>query len=101
MLEELHREAFADCVDQVFHVADPGSAGFDLRLIEVVEQIHTTSQEIFSLSFRGPADRFMPQGIHQLLHERMGELQIFLVPVGRDQDGYEYEAVFNRLVPSS
>jgi hypothetical protein len=27
----------------------------------------------------------------------MGTLNLFLVPVGKNEDGFEYQAVFNRL----
>ncbi len=100
MLEQLHKESFVECLDQAFHVVEGDASGFDLQLTDVTEQIHTARQEAFSLMFRGPLDRFMPQGIHQLRNEKLGELQIFLVPIGRDQGGYEYEAVFNNLMPS-
>jgi hypothetical protein len=35
--------------------------------------------------------------MYQLQHERLGAFELFLVPVGQDQDGVYYEAVFNRL----
>ncbi len=101
MLDNLHKEEFAECLDQSFRVAASDSAAFDLTLTEVVEQLHTASQETFSVMFRGPLDHFMPQGIRRLSQEKLGELALFLVPVGRDERGYEYEAVFNHLGPSS
>jgi hypothetical protein len=51
--------------------------------------------ERFSLYFRGPGDLFLPQGTYMLENEGMGEAHIFLVPVGRDESGFRYEAVFN------
>ena len=51
--------------------------------------------ERFSIFFIGPGDICLPQQIYQLVHERMGEFEIFLVPVSRDDKGYHYEAVFN------
>ncbi len=101
MLENLHKEEFAECLDQPFRVGASDTAPFDLMLTEVIEQLHTASQETFSVMFRGPLDHFVPQGIHQLSNEKLGALEIFLVPVGRDERGYEYEAVFNHLGPSS
>jgi hypothetical protein len=49
----------------------------------------------FSLLFGGPADAALPQGIHSVVHPVHGLLDIFLVPVGRDATGLQYEAVFN------
>ena len=48
--------------------------------------------------FHGPATHFIPQGIHKLQHAELGEGELFLVPVGKDKDGFEYEAVFNHLL---
>jgi len=49
----------------------------------------------FSLMFRSPSPVEMPQKIYRLKNEAMGALDIFLVPVGRDQHGTIYQAVFN------
>lgn len=50
----------------------------------------------FQLQFKGPADTgYLPQGIHTLLHESSGEYPIGLVVIGRESDGFRYQAVFN------
>jgi hypothetical protein len=51
--------------------------------------------ERFSLLFRGPGDIFMQQGTFTLDHPEMGEQTLFIVPVGRDEQGFKYEVVFN------
>jgi hypothetical protein len=51
--------------------------------------------ERFSVYFYGPGDFFLPQRIHKLAHEQMGELELFLVPIAQDQRGFRYEAVFS------
>ena len=51
--------------------------------------------ERFSIFFTGPGDIRLPQQIYQLVHERMGEFEIFLVPISRNDKGFQYEAVFN------
>ena len=51
--------------------------------------------ERFSVFFSGPRDPFLPQGTYQMSHERMGEFELFLVPVASDDQGFRYEAVFN------
>lgn len=48
----------------------------------------------FSLIFRGPLEPLLPQGIQRLEHAGLGELDLFLVPVGPDEAGMRYEAVF-------
>jgi hypothetical protein len=47
-----------------------------------------------SLLFRGPVQPPLPQGTHGIRHAEFGDFALFVVPVGRDADGYTYEAVF-------
>jgi hypothetical protein len=101
MIETLTREALSECLNTVFRVADETSGGFDLELTQVSERRAAQRQEGFSILFRGPADRFAPQRIYKLKHERLGEFDLFLVPVGKDGEAIMYEAVFNRLIPSA
>lgn len=49
-------------------------------------------RDAFSIFFRSPA--FLPQRMYALAGERENFPGIFIVPVGRSADGYEYEAVF-------
>lgn len=51
--------------------------------------------EPFTLLFRGPREPLLAQGIQRLEHERLGTLEIFLVPIRPDEGGPLYEAVFN------
>jgi len=48
----------------------------------------------FSLTFRGPCDPLLAQGIRRVEHERLGALEIFIVALGRDSESTTYEAVF-------
>jgi len=53
--------------------------------------------EKFSLLFRGPVTLRLEQGIHPLEHTELGNLLIFIVPIGcRDTNHIYYEAIFNR-----
>ncbi len=54
----------------------------------------------FSLVFRGPREIALSQNTYKLKHPVLGDLQIFLVPVGqvsKDAAWRDYEAVFNRM----
>ena len=97
MLENLKHATFAKQVNTEFQVHDPAAEFFKLKLARVVKLSQTAQQEAFSLLFHGPATHYIAQGIHKLSHEQLGEIDIFLVPVGKNQDGFEYEAIFNRL----
>jgi hypothetical protein len=54
-----------------------------------------SGMERFSAFFDGPGDVQLPQGVYSLTHDQMGEFEIFLVPIARDERGFRYEAVFN------
>ncbi|MEA2141833.1 MAG: hypothetical protein QOI64_263 [Solirubrobacteraceae bacterium] len=48
----------------------------------------------FSLVFSAPADRPLDQGMYPIGHPELGVLDMFIVPIGRDENGTRYEAVF-------
>lgn len=48
----------------------------------------------FVLDWQGPYEPVLPQDIYTLRHGDE-EFEMFIVPVGRDRDGAQYEAVFN------
>ena len=48
----------------------------------------------FHLRFRGPSDPVLAQQICPLENDALGRLQIFLVPIDRDESGTTYEAIF-------
>jgi hypothetical protein len=54
-----------------------------------------SGMERFSVFFDGPAEPYLPQTVYQLKHERMGEFELFLVPIAKNDQGFRYEAVFN------
>lgn len=98
MTEQLHRQDFAAYLNTPFAVLDDDPAPCDLELIEVSEETRAWRQETFSVLFRGPAEHFLPQRIYRLRHATLGEAEIFLAPVGQDDRGFHYQAVFNRLI---
>ncbi len=53
-------------------------------------------EESFSLIFRGPLNLPLRQRTYSMKHYALGNLEMFLVPVGKDGGGRYYEAVFNR-----
>jgi hypothetical protein len=53
------------------------------------------SRAPFSLVFAGPGRFVLPQQIYRVEHEVLGEMEIFLVPIGPQREGMRYEAVFS------
>jgi hypothetical protein len=68
-----------------------------LRLIEVCAMKSYPGQEStpFSIVLRGPSEPVIAQRIFALTHVSLGTLDLFLVPIGPDEQGMRYEAVFN------
>jgi hypothetical protein len=52
-------------------------------------------REPFAVTFLGPAGLRLPQQIYKMRNPTLGEMEIFLVPVGADKTSSAFEAVFN------
>ena len=95
--KRLERDDFVAALNTRFRVqAEPG-APVDLTLVQVSDLVSAARQELFSLVFHGPPDTLLPQRMYHMENERLGVIQLFIVPIGQNADGYAYEAVFNRL----
>lgn len=71
----------------------------DLKLVEVKAYMpgknEQAGMERFSAFFDGPRDLCLPQDLYHLEHAEMGGLDLFLVPIAANENGFRYEAVFN------
>jgi len=99
-MAEMHTQAeFAENLNTKFAVRVNAPRPIELELVEVTGWVlqpkEAEGMERFSVFFYGPGDIYIPQSTYTLEHERMGVFDIFIVPVGRDERGYRYEAVFN------
>ncbi|HEY5885872.1 MAG TPA: hypothetical protein VIT88_14375 [Pyrinomonadaceae bacterium] len=92
----LTHENFTNYLNTTFQV-ELDTEAIPLSLTEISAVRATESQEQFSIIFRGPLDHALPQGIHRFRHDQMGEFDLFIVPIKRGAEAYQYEAVFNRL----
>jgi len=93
----LTHEAFAQNVNTKFRVSTDDTNRVELELAEVSELKEVKAQEQFAVLFRGPLDLFMGQGIRSFDHDKLGQFELFIVPIRHDEQGYYYEAVFNRF----
>jgi hypothetical protein len=93
--EILTKEVFSENLNTRFRIPMPAGNAAELDLVEVVETMSTPRQQQFSVVFRGSLDYLLPQGTYHMEHEKMGEIDLFIVPVGKEPDGFLYEAVFN------
>ena len=90
---------FEPLLGQTFR-ADLGGQSFELTLAEAQTSRHQRREPgvrpSFSLLFHGPVDVSFTQGVFPLTHESLGTLEIFLVPVAREDDGrVALQAVFS------
>lgn len=85
-------------LNTAFRVQHEDGGAFELCLVEVRlmgSQPGGKTRAPFALLFRASKEERLPQKIYRLRHAALGELDIFLVPVAGDADGYYLEAVFN------
>jgi hypothetical protein len=97
MAASLTHETFTEHANTKFQVLLDENTTVDVDLIDVSELKVHPRQEEFSIEFRGPSDMFLGQGVRSFAHEGMGQFELFIVPVRQDEQGYYYEAVFNRI----
>ena len=99
MAEQPTEESFSKHIDTKFRVQLEAPQPVELKLVEVRRYTSGSNEqggmERFSAFFYGPPDIFLQQGMYPLRHEEMGDIEIFLVPVGQDERGFRYEAVYN------
>lgn len=92
---------FLDNVGTEFTVTgELGGHALVLELVSVTPLPSTgvgQRAEPFSLEFRGPDEPLLEQRIHALKHDELGDLDLFLVPLGPDPETgrMRYEAIFN------
>ena len=85
-------DAFSDCVGEPFRlIEDDGHVVAELIEAKPLGEV---TDRPFALLFRVAGDAPMPQRIHPVEHDRLGRFELFLVPVGPDDIGMRYEAIF-------
>jgi hypothetical protein len=85
---------FAPLLHEPFRIDRGDGSPFSVELIEVSEADSGAVRQQFSLVFRGGPTPPLPQRIYAVEHERLGRIELFLVPLGPDDDGQRYQAVF-------
>ena len=96
MLEKLTEASFSEHVGSTFAVRVDSCGPVEIELVECKQfgGDAKAQRRPFSLLFRGAKGLDMPQQIYTLEHERLGSLEIFIVPIGPVEGGMGFEAVF-------
>jgi len=100
MTERLDVSAFAGRVGEAFRVRFHDGSVLALELVEVQDlgarPTESGPLSTYALRFRSPGEkRFAPQGTYRIEHDAFDLLEVFLVPLGPDEIGMRYEAIFN------
>ena len=102
-LASLSYAHFAPRLHQQFLIRPESGAPIKAELISVTNlgprptaKKGAARQSGFSIILRGPqSDTYLPQRIYSVEHGHLGKHKIFLVPIGPDEHGMRYEAVFD------
>ncbi len=84
-------------VGDVFRLEFADHPPVDLTLVEAAPgpwQRDVGERIAFRLEFAGPTEPLLEQRTYRMQHAEIGTLEIFIVPVARDEKTATYEAVF-------
>ena len=74
-----------------------GDTKLELKLSEARQLRPASPEEArgpFVLTLRGATGQQLPQKIYRFEHEKLGAMEIFIVPIALEGTDYLYEAVF-------
>ena len=87
MSVQLTEQEFSKHLNTKFRIK--GEQPMDLELTEVksymTQENEQSGMERFSAFFHGPDNRYLPQGTYAIEHEAMGDFDLFLVPISKDE----------------
>jgi hypothetical protein len=96
-LATVRLEQFAACLDQDFEIVFPDGI-LAVKLSEAKQWGPDQPPPIrqpFTLTFRVGRNLQLPQGTYKMRHAKLGEMEIFIVPIAADANNSTLEAVFN------
>ena len=98
MSEDLKKSSFDPYLNDTFEVQTDTVGAVGAELVEISDHSRQ-NLDSFSLLFKVPKDKFFDQKLYKVKHAKMGELDLFLVPVVHEkQDAFYYESAFSRLI---
>jgi len=92
-------EDFSDKVGQIFSITFDDAPAIAMTLAEAELMPSSLKgadvRPAFSLVFLIDVPKMLPQQLYRVEQEALGQMDLFLVPVGKKPDGFEYQAMFN------
>lgn len=86
-------QMFTPLIGETFAIFADDASPVEVELISADAYKEDASQ--FSIVFRGPPEPVLPQSTYRIQHPKLGRRDLFIVPIGPDQMGMRYEAVFS------
>ena len=97
MRDTLTMETFSPLVNAEFDVHIDDNV-LPVTLLEVTPLNgpgDSPDRQAWSLVFQFPPQQLFDQGTYVFEHADTGSLAIFVVPIGQDENGVRYQAIFN------
>lgn len=103
-LDEVTLEAAKPLLNSLFQVTLEEGGTLEMKLIDALpfetprRPVRGSRQPVrapFALYFLGPRDPVLPQRMYDFRSADIELVSLFIVPVGRDEEGTEYEAIFS------
>ncbi|HEX8218535.1 MAG TPA: hypothetical protein VF914_04880 [Chloroflexia bacterium] len=102
MLETFTVETFSPYVGDKFRVFYNPTSALELTLASAEEIGNESAREWsrasgrapFTLTFAGPTEAFLPQGLYLVEHDGLDSFELFIVPLGPVGRDLHYEAIF-------
>ena len=95
MQDQFQWETFNNQLDQVFQIrGEFGTIEATLVECKKLSGPPLNDRAPFSIVMRGPMEPQLEQSSYTVENDAMGSMEIFLVPLGPDKTGMQYEAVF-------
>ena len=102
MAIELTHATFAGRIGEPFVLSNAAFPNISVELDEAIDLRQTglkipehIRQEPFQLTFRGPREPMLPQGLYTLSHETLGEIDLFVIPGGPEGNHQLYNVTVN------
>jgi len=97
MTEHLNAQSFSDHLHTTFQMNVAEGTSLPLELVEVIEYTNNPKLDQFCLILRGPRDPWVQQKIYTLEHAALGKMDLFVAPLGFDDQGMRYQIIFSRF----
>lgn len=100
MVENFDASTFSGRGGEPFRLLGDDGSTLDLELVSVTPGSLLPNdagrrRAPFSIVFRGPLEPSLPQRTYGFEHDELGSFELFIVPIGPDGAGMQYQAVFS------